>query len=130
MSITPGFRGTAAIPAGSSAARALVRPSIAHFEAHAALLDEDAKRRLHTNPLRILDSKNPAMKSLNEAAPKLLDFLGPDSLAHFNAVQAILSANGVAFQINPKLVRGMDYYNLTVFEFITDRDGDFNIPNR
>ena len=96
---------------------------IAYFEQHLDQLDEDAKRRLHSNPLRILDSKNPAMKALNEAAPKLLDFLGPDSLAHFNAVRAMLDANGVAYSINPRLVRGMDYYNLTVFEFITDRLG-------
>ena len=96
---------------------------IAYFEQHADQLDEDAKRRLHTNPLRILDSKNPAMKALNEAAPKLLDFLGAQSLAHFNAVRAILDANGVAYSINPRLVRGMDYYNLTVFEFITERLG-------
>ena len=96
---------------------------IAYFEQNSNLLDEDAKRRLHTNPLRILDSKNPAMKALNEAAPKLLDFLGADSLAHFNAVRAILDANGVAYSINPRLVRGMDYYNLTVFEFITERLG-------
>jgi autotransporter-associated beta strand protein len=73
---------------------------IAYFEQHADQLDEDAKRRLHTNPLRILDSKNPAMKALNDAAPKLLDFLGADSLAHFNAVRAILDANGVAFNLN------------------------------
>ena len=96
---------------------------IAYFEQHAEQLDEDAKRRLHSNPLRILDSKNPAMKALNEAAPKLLDFLGPESLAHFNAVKTILDANGVAYTINPRLVRGMDYYNLTVFEFITDQLG-------
>ena len=96
---------------------------IAYFEQHLDQLDEDAKRRLHTNPLRILDSKNPAMKALNEAAPKLLDFLGPESLAHFNAVRAMLDANGVAYSINPRLVRGMDYYNLTVFEFITERLG-------
>jgi histidyl-tRNA synthetase len=96
---------------------------IAYFEQHADQLDEDAKRRLHTNPLRILDSKNPAMKALNEAAPKLLDFLGEQSLAHFNAVKAILDANGVGYTINPRLVRGMDYYNLTVFEFITDQLG-------
>ena len=96
---------------------------IAYFEQHADQLDEDAKRRLHTNPLRILDSKNPAMKALNEAAPKLLDFLGAESLAHFNAVRAILDANGVAYSIDPRLVRGMDYYNLTVFEFITERLG-------
>ncbi len=96
---------------------------IAYFEQHADQLDEDAKRRLHSNPLRILDSKNPAMKALNDAAPKLLDFLGEQSLAHFNAVKAILDANGVPFTINPRLVRGMDYYHLTVFEFITDQLG-------
>ena len=96
---------------------------IAYFEQHADQLDEDAKRRLHSNPLRILDSKNPAMKALNEAAPKLLDFLGEQSLAHFNAVKANLDANGVGYTINPRLVRGMDYYNLTVFEFITDQLG-------
>jgi histidyl-tRNA synthetase len=96
---------------------------IAYFEQHADQLDEDAKRRLHSNPLRILDSKNPAMKELNDAAPKLLDFLGEESLAHFNAVKAILDVNGVNYRINPRLVRGMDYYNLTVFEFITERLG-------
>ena len=92
---------------------------IAHLEQHADLLDEEAKRRLHTNPLRILDTKNPAMLSVVESAPRLLDFLGEASLAHFHAVQAILDANGVSYSINPRLVRGMDYYNLTVFEFIT-----------
>ncbi len=96
---------------------------IAHFEQHAELLDEDAKRRLHSNPLRILDTKNPAMAPVVESAPKLLDFLGEASLAHFNAVKAILEANGVAYRINPRLVRGMDYYNLTVFEFITESLG-------
>jgi histidyl-tRNA synthetase len=96
---------------------------IAYFEKHDDQLDEDAKRRLHTNPLRILDSKNPTMKALNDAAPKLLDFLGTESLAHFSVVKAILDANGVAYTINPRLVRGMDYYNLTVFEFITEQLG-------
>ena len=96
---------------------------IHYFEQNATQLDEDAKRRLHTNPLRILDSKNPAMKALNDAAPQLLDFLGEESLAHFNKVRAILDSNGVAYSINPRLVRGMDYYNLTVFEFITERLG-------
>ena len=96
---------------------------IAHFERHAELLDEDAKRRLHSNPLRILDTKNPAMTLVVESAPKLLDFLGEASLAHFNAVKAMLDANGIAYRINPRLVRGMDYYNLTVFEFITDSLG-------
>ena len=96
---------------------------IAYFEQHDEQLDEDAKRRLHSNPLRILDSKNPAMKALNDAAPKLLDFLGEQSLSHFNAVKAMLDAHGVSYTINPRLVRGMDYYNLTVFEFITEQLG-------
>jgi histidyl-tRNA synthetase len=96
---------------------------IAYFEQHAAALDEDAKRRLHSNPLRILDSKNPAMQVLIEGAPKLMDFLGEASLAHFNAVRAMLDAAGVAYRVNPRLVRGMDYYNLTVFEWVTDQLG-------
>jgi histidyl-tRNA synthetase len=96
---------------------------IAHFQAHADLLDEDARRRLHSNPLRILDTKNPAMKAVVEAAPKLMDFLGEASLAHFNAVRAALDAVGLAYRINPRLVRGLDYYNLTVFEWITDKLG-------
>jgi len=96
---------------------------IAHLERHAEVLDEDARRRLHSNPLRILDTKNPAMAEVVEAAPKLLDFLGEASLAHFHAVKAILDANGVAYRINPRLVRGMDYYNLTVFEFVTESLG-------
>jgi len=96
---------------------------IAHFEAHAELLDEDAKRRLHSNPLRILDTKNPAMRALVEAAPQLMNFLGTESLAHFDAVRAALDAAGLNYRINPRLVRGMDYYNLTVFEWVTDRLG-------
>ncbi|NBQ05298.1 MAG: histidine--tRNA ligase [Betaproteobacteria bacterium] len=96
---------------------------IAHFEKHQDVLDEDAKRRLYTNPLRILDTKNPAMKDVVEAAPRLMDFLGEQSLAHFNALRQILDANGVSYSLNPRLVRGMDYYNLTVFEFITDQLG-------
>jgi histidyl-tRNA synthetase len=96
---------------------------IAHLEAHMDVLDEEAKRRLHSNPLRILDTKNPAMQAVVEAAPKLIDFLGEASLAHFNAVKAILDASGVSYRINPRLVRGMDYYNLTVFEFVTESLG-------
>jgi histidyl-tRNA synthetase len=96
---------------------------IAHFEKYQDVLDEDAKRRLYSNPLRILDTKNPAMKEVVEAAPKLMDFLGEQSLAHFNALRQILDANGVSYSLNPRLVRGMDYYNLTVFEFITDQLG-------
>ena len=96
---------------------------ITHFEKHQAVLDEDAKRRLYTNPLRILDTKNPAMKEVVESAPQLMSFLGEVSLAHFNALRQILDANGVQYLLNPRLVRGMDYYNLTVFEFITDQLG-------
>ncbi len=96
---------------------------VAHLEQHADVLDEDAKRRLHSNPLRILDTKNPAMQPVVAAAPQLLNFLGAASLAHFNTVRAILDANGVDYTINPRLVRGMDYYNLTVFEFITTQLG-------
>jgi histidyl-tRNA synthetase len=96
---------------------------IAHLEGHADVLDDDAQRRLHSNPLRILDTKNPAMQGVVDAAPRLLDFLGAASLAHFNALKAILDANGVTYTVNPRLVRGMDYYNLTVFEFVTDRLG-------
>jgi histidyl-tRNA synthetase len=96
---------------------------IAHLEQHQDVLDEDARRRLHSNPLRILDTKNPAMQAVVEAAPRLIDFLGEASLKHFETVKAILDANGVAWSLNPRLVRGMDYYNLTVFEFVTDRLG-------
>ncbi|NIM43557.1 MAG: histidine--tRNA ligase [Hydrogenophaga sp.] len=96
---------------------------IAHFESHASLLDEDAKRRLHSNPLRILDTKNPAMQDMVNAAPQLIDHLGPESLAHFDRVKALLDAHGIAYRVNPRLVRGMDYYNLTVFEFVTTQLG-------
>jgi histidyl-tRNA synthetase len=96
---------------------------IEYFEANFDVLDDEAKRRLHTNPLRILDTKNPAMQSLCGAAPKLIDYLGADSLAHFEGVQQILRDAGVPYKINPRLVRGLDYYNLTVFEWVTDRLG-------
>jgi histidyl-tRNA synthetase len=96
---------------------------IAHFEAHADQLDEDARRRLHSNPLRILDTKNPAMQAVVEAAPQLMDFLGEASLSHLASVKAALDAVGQPYTINPRLVRGMDYYNLTVFEWVTDRLG-------
>ena len=96
---------------------------IKHFEANADVLDEDAKRRLHSNPLRILDTKNPAMQSLVEAAPKLIDDLDEESLAHFDVVQRRLDALGIAFRINTRLVRGLDYYNRTVFEWVTDKLG-------
>lgn len=96
---------------------------IAHFEAHADVLDEEAKRRLHRNPLRLLDSKQPAMQACIEAAPRLTDFLGAESLAHFDAVRAVLDAAGLPYRVNPRLVRGMDYYNLTVYEWVTDKLG-------
>ncbi|MES2400779.1 MAG: histidine--tRNA ligase [Pseudomonadota bacterium] len=96
---------------------------IAYLEANADVLDEEARRRLHSNPLRILDSKNPVMQSILEQAPKLMDFLGTASLEHFNRVKTILEASGISYRINPRLVRGMDYYNLTVFEFITESLG-------
>lgn len=96
---------------------------IAYFEQHAEQLDEDARRRLHSNPLRILDTKNPTMQALVEDAPRLIDYLGEASQRHFAAVQAILEASGVEWRLNPRLVRGLDYYNLTVFEFITDSLG-------
>jgi histidyl-tRNA synthetase len=96
---------------------------ILHLEKHYELLDEEARRRLHSNPLRILDTKNPAMKPVVDSAPRLIDFLGPRSLAHFEGLKAILNANGIAWTLNHRLVRGLDYYNLTVFEFVTDRLG-------
>ena len=109
---------------GQPAERALHRTElIQHFEQHANVLDEDAKRRLHSNPLRILDTKNPAMQALVEAAPRLIDYLGDASRANFEALQNILRANDVSYSVNPRLVRGLDYYNLTVFEFITDSLG-------
>lgn len=96
---------------------------IGYLEAHADQVDEDAKRRLHSNPLRILDTKNPAMQALVNAAPRLMDHLGAESLDHFNRLRALLDAHGIAYRINPRLVRGMDYYNLSVFEFVTTQLG-------
>lgn len=92
---------------------------IAHFEANRELLDEDAQRRLHSNPLRILDTKNPRMQAMVDAAPKLLDLLGEASLKHFDGLKQLVGEAGLTFSINPRLVRGMDYYNRTVFEWIT-----------
>ena len=96
---------------------------IAHFERHAEVLDEDARRRLHANPLRILDSKNPGMQAMIEDAPKLIDFIADDSRAHFEALQAQLADAGLAFEVNPRLVRGLDYYNRTVFEWVATGGG-------
>lgn len=96
---------------------------IAYLERHADQLDDDARRRLHANPLRILDTKNPTLQAIVEGAPRLIDFLGEGSLAHLEGLRAILDANGIGYRINPRLVRGLDYYNLSVFEFVTDRLG-------
>ena len=96
---------------------------IDYFERHADLLDEDAKRRLYTNPLRILDSKNPRMQSMIEAAPKLMDVLGEETRAHFDALKGKLDSARVTYKINNRLVRGLDYYNRTVFEWVTTRLG-------
>lgn len=96
---------------------------IAYLEQHKDVLDEEAQRRMYSNPLRVLDTKNPAMQAMAEGAPKLLDFLGEASLAHFNGVKALLDSVGLAYRINPRLVRGLDYYNLTVFEWVTDKLG-------
>ena len=96
---------------------------IAYFEQHKEQLDADAQRRLHSNPLRILDTKNPAMQELVNNAPKLIDYLGEESRAHFEGVQRLLKHNNIPFTSNSRLVRGMDYYNRTVFEWITDQLG-------
>ena len=96
---------------------------IAYLEQHQDAMDAEAKSRLHTNPLRILDTKNPALQTVVEAAPRLMDFLGDDSLKHFAGVCQVLDAAGQPYRVNHRLVRGMDYYCLTVFEWVTDRLG-------
>lgn len=94
-----------------------------YFEQHADLLDEDAKRRLHTNPLRILDTKNPRMQAMCESAPKLIDCLGDETRLHFEGLCKRLDDAGLTYVINPRLVRGLDYYNRTVFEWVTTKLG-------
>ncbi len=96
---------------------------IKHLELHKDILDEDGLRRMYTNPLRVLDTKNPAMQAMADAAPKLFDFLGDRSRAHFEGVCARLTDAGVPYRLNPRMVRGLDYYNLTVFEWVTDKLG-------
>ncbi len=109
---------------GTSAARAAYRDILVeYFSAHRQQLDEDSQRRLGSNPLRILDSKNPDMQALIEAAPKLAEHLDAESREHFATLCATLDAAGVAYRINPRLVRGLDYYGRTVFEWVTDRLG-------
>jgi histidyl-tRNA synthetase len=109
---------------GASEERARYRQAlIAYLEQHIDALDADAKRRMYTNPLRVLDSKNPQVQQALSAAPVLMDFLGEASLAHFATLKELLNAAGVAFHLNPRLVRGLDYYNLTVFEWVSDALG-------
>ncbi len=95
---------------------------IGYLERNAGALDDDARRRLHTNPLRILDSKNPGMQAVIDGAPKMIEFIEDKSLAHFDALQTQLSEAGLAFAVNPRLVRGLDYYNRTVFEWVAESD--------
>lgn len=109
---------------GSAESRARYRTRLVdYFSARSDGLDEDSRRRLHSNPLRILDSKNPAMQSLIEGAPRLLETLDETSLKHFEDLQAMLRAADISFEINTRLVRGLDYYNATVFEWVTSRLG-------
>jgi histidyl-tRNA synthetase len=109
---------------GTPASRAVYREQLVqYFTQHHAALDEDSKRRLGGNPLRILDSKNPAMRTLVDGAPLLTEHLDAESREHFASLCAMLDASGVAYQINPRLVRGLDYYSRTVFEWVTDALG-------
>ena len=109
---------------GNNVSRARYRSRlVAYLERHEASLDEDSRRRLHTNPLRVLDSKNPAMQELIAGAPKLADDLDDDSLGHYGQLQSLLSAAGLQFSLNERLVRGLDYYNDVVYEWTTTRLG-------
>ena len=109
---------------GTLAARADYREALVKYlREHESGLDEDSRRRLESNPLRILDSKNPDMQALIEAAPQLPDYLDAESRQHFSELCALLNAAGVAYEINPRLVRGLDYYTKTVFEWVTDQLG-------
>ncbi|HNB91182.1 MAG TPA: histidine--tRNA ligase, partial [Plasticicumulans sp.] len=109
---------------GTPACRSVYRDKlVAHLRSGYELLDEDARRRLDSNPLRILDTKNPAMRELVDAAPVLADHLDDESARHFERLRALLDAAGVGYELNPRLVRGLDYYTKTVFEWVTDRLG-------
>lgn len=99
------------------------RELVAYFTKHEKLLDEDSRRRLSTNPLRILDSKNPELQEMIEGAPRLLDHLGDAAADHFAALKVLLEAAGLAYTVNSRLVRGLDYYNRTVFEFVSPEIG-------
>jgi histidyl-tRNA synthetase len=109
---------------GTADERAAYRDElVAYLERHHDLLDEDSRRRLRTNPLRVLDSKNPAMREMLDAAPTLMGYLGGESRAHFDFVCTTLERAGVRYVVNERLVRGLDYYSRTVFEWVTDRLG-------
>lgn len=109
---------------GTKESRAAYRETlVAYFNGHLDVLDDDSRRRLDSNPLRILDSKNPALAELNESAPKLMDYLDDESREHFDVLCGLLDDAGVAYRVNPCLVRGLDYYSRTVFEWVTDKLG-------
>src|SRR5690606_12358674 len=106
---------------GSSSARQAYREAlVSYLSRHHEALDEDSQRRLTSNPLRILDSKHPATREVLAAAPVLADYLDEESRRDFDRLAELLAAAGVSFEVNPRLVRGLDYYNKTVFEWVTD----------
>jgi histidyl-tRNA synthetase len=107
----------------SESRRAYRELLVAHFRKHESHLDADSKRRLEANPLRILDSKNPEMRAIVDSAPVLTEHLDPESRTHFDALCTLLSSIGIEYQVNPRLVRGLDYYSRTVFEWVTDALG-------
>lgn len=109
---------------GNQDERAAHRTALINYlQQHEDILDEDCKRRMHTNPLRVLDTKNPALQTMANAAPRLIDFLGEESVAHYQSLKNLLNGLGIDYVENPRLVRGLDYYNLTVFEWTTDKLG-------
>jgi histidyl-tRNA synthetase len=109
---------------GTIAERLVYRDSlVSYFQQHLDKLDEDSLRRLNTNPLRILDTKNPAMKEVVANAPELMAYLGEESVQHFKAITTVLDNIGIGYEINTRLVRGLDYYSKTVFEWVTTELG-------
>lgn len=109
---------------GSSAERAAYRDALVVFlEQHKESLDEESKRRMYSNPLRVLDTKSPQVQEILQHAPTLADYFGEETKAHFNGLKALLDAAGIAYQVNERLVRGLDYYNYTVFEWVTESLG-------
>ena len=109
---------------GNQDERAAHRTALINYlQQHEDILDEDCKRRMYTNPLRVLDTKNPALQTMANAAPRLIDFLGEESIAHYQSLKKLLNGLGIDYVENPRLVRGLDYYNLTVFEWTTDKLG-------